>query len=111
MARLILTALGIDFSGFFASSPKAVAHSNPTREKIATTTPSPTLDQGSAETLNCGVSIAKWCCARTMQQSSTISAIETPSQTSIIIADNCTFFQAQNQAMLTQTADKTYGEA
>jgi len=38
--RLTMTARGIVFSGSFASSPNAVAHSKPTRLKIATTTPS-----------------------------------------------------------------------
>ena len=35
-SRLAITARGIVFSGFFASSPNAVAHSKPTKLKIAT---------------------------------------------------------------------------
>ena len=39
-----MTARGIVFSGFFASSPNAVAASKPTKLKIATTTPSPRVE-------------------------------------------------------------------
>src|ERR1700744_1123363 len=101
----MLTALGIDLSGFLASSPKAVTQSKPTRLKIATTTPRQTLDQGSLATSNCAVSIARWCWPRTMKHKIPINAMEAPSQISIMIADNCTFFQAQNQAAATQTAN------
>ena len=40
-SRLAMTARGMVISGLRASSPKAVAHSKPTRLKIATTTPRP----------------------------------------------------------------------
>ena len=46
-----------------------------------------------------------------MKQSSAISTIEMPSQPSIMIAESCTFFQAQYQAMATQTANSRIGGA
>ena len=73
---------GIVLSGFTASSPKAVELSNPTRLKMATTTPIPRLDSDIPPKSNCVVSGAGWC-PITIRQSTRMKKQEKASRPSI----------------------------
>ena len=99
-----MTARGIVFSGLRASSPNAVAHSKPTRLKIATTTPRPmSFRPWPAAGCHCaGSTTPVFASAR--NASIRISATEMPSNTSIRIVENVMSLYARNQAARTHTA-------
>jgi hypothetical protein len=77
-------------SGSFASSPKAVAFSKPTKLKTAIFTPIAIPESDDPLSVSCAVSSANLCLDSTNAQRIRIMVIERASNTSITMLEICT---------------------